>query len=162
MDDALLHMFRNLLRLVLQRVETPFVGVERPPTVEVEGPLAVGGGVVPAVGGTIVERPSLEFSSIAPPPGTPPSKSFEPKINVEVKVEGDKVIVGEGVIYDHFGNEITVRPQIFDVPKGDIPFTLVCRKGKILWSVNVLPTDIPLYPPKRTKMENGGEKDGKD
>lgn len=146
MDDATLHVLRNFLRLVLGREESPFVDVERPPTVEVSGPLASGGGIVPAVGGTLIERPSLSLSVHDDITKTSqPTRDFRPKVDLKVDVVGNEVIVHDGKVVDCFGKEIEVKGGRFTVPEGDLPLFLVYRSGGIVWSANCLPTDIPLF-----------------
>lgn len=145
MDDAVLHILRNLLLTVLRREEPPFVDTGNPPTVEVEGPLASGGGIIPAVGGTIVERPSLDISAFGSDIQPPKLRDIEPKVDVDVEVVGDEIIVHKGKIVNRFGEEIEIEEQKLQIPTDPLFSYLVYRNGKIEWSINVLPSDIPLF-----------------
>lgn len=164
MDDALLHIFRNLLRVVLQRGEEgPFLKVETPPTMEVEGPLAGGGGIIPAVGGTIIERPTLTLSSPLNQVQPPKVKPIETKVDVKVEVRGSEIVVHEGKVVDPLGREFSISKQTFSIPSTDSHFYLVVRNGKVVWTVTLLPTDVPLYfVPSKIKSETEGRKDGKE
>jgi len=153
MDEReILHRLRNLIRALFTEKPNPFLQVEPPPTEQVDAPLVGGAGVVPAVGGTIIEQPSFT-SSPSHYFSEEPKRTFSfetPKVEMEIR--GSTVIVPSQTVRDILGREWTVEGGEFELVEG---LNLVIRGGQVVWTPNVLPTDIPLYP--KPKITEGGE-----
>lgn len=153
--DDIIHSLRLFLRALLSRREEAFQQPQVPSSLDersVDSSLIGGGGIIPAVGGTIVETPSLVLHGNTeleiPRPTEPPTAKI---------LEGLSVSVGENTIVVHKGKGVTptgkevILSEDVEIAlpseemRNYFPFLVLTEEGKVQWTFNILPTDIPLY-----------------